>query len=109
MYNAKISELQTEIEILKTHEKKITLLEEEKEKLERMLREQQKVIKLALARILPRKQEITFCQVIIFIIGAFQPNCFGNLIKPINFHFISEQPHVYNNNLLLSNFLHRNT
>jgi len=62
VYNAKISELQTEIEILKTHEKKITLLEEEKEKLERMLREQQKVIKLALARILPRKQEITFCQ-----------------------------------------------
>ena len=86
------------------------MLEEEKEKLERMLREQQKVIKLALARILPRKQEITFCQVIlVFIIEAFQPNCFGDLIKLINFHFISEQPHVYNNNLLLSNFLHRNT
>ena len=37
----------------------------EKESLEKMIIEQQKVMKLALARILPRKGELKFCQVII--------------------------------------------
>jgi len=50
-------------------ENKIVALEEgskfwgeEKQKLEKMLAEQQKIIKLALARILPRKGEVAFCQ-----------------------------------------------
>ena len=37
----------------------------EKVSLEKMIIEQQKVMKLALARILPRKGELQFCQVII--------------------------------------------
>ena len=51
-------------------ENKIVALEEgskfvgeEKQKLEKMLAEQQNIIKLALARILPRKGEVAFCQV----------------------------------------------
>ena len=35
----------------------------EKEELEKVITEQQKIMKLALARILPRKSEIQFCQV----------------------------------------------
>merc|ERR1719228_2709332 len=58
----KIAELETKmlavIELARSKER----VEDEKDKLEKMLAEQQKIIKLALARILPRKGQVTFCE-----------------------------------------------
>merc|ERR1712142_1307736 len=55
----KISELEKKLkEEMKAGKAKLL----EKEELEKVITEQQKIMKLALARILPRKSEIQFCQ-----------------------------------------------
>ena len=59
----RIAELETKIVALTEAARERERAEEEKEKLEKMLAEQQKIIRLALARILPRKGEVAFCQV----------------------------------------------
>lgn len=58
----RIAELETKIVALTEAARERERAEEEKEKLEKMLAEQQKIIRLALARILPRKGEVAFCQ-----------------------------------------------
>ena len=52
----RIGELETKIVALER-------VEVERDNLEKMLKEQQNIIRLALARILPRKGEVSFCEV----------------------------------------------
>jgi hypothetical protein len=52
----RIGELETKIVALER-------VEVEKDNLEKMLKEQQNIIRLALARILPRKGEVSICEV----------------------------------------------
>ena len=52
----RIGELETKLVALER-------VEVERDNLEKMLKEQQNIIRLALARILPRKGEVSFCEV----------------------------------------------
>ena len=52
----RIGELETKIVALER-------VEVERDNLEKMLKEQQNIIRLALARILPRKGQVSFCEV----------------------------------------------
>ena len=52
----RIGELETKLVALER-------VEVERDNLEKMLKEQQNIIRLALARILPRKGQVSFCEV----------------------------------------------
>eukprot|EP00092_Neocalanus_flemingeri_P000766 GFUD01000813.1.p2 GENE.GFUD01000813.1~~GFUD01000813.1.p2 ORF type:complete len:233 (+),score=106.51 GFUD01000813.1:166-864(+) len=73
---SRIAELETRIVVLAEAVRGRERVEEEKEKLEKMLTEQQKIIKLALARILPRKGEVTFCQEHVGLIRGYENKYF---------------------------------